>query len=175
VVNLLPFPEKVTRNVVLIGKEVEIRVKLPKDIAVDSPRGLSARSEADEAARQGLPQGSPASGLIVRRAVLGPLLAQLPFSEDIALYQDEVAVPTKTQAEAGAVRETLKVKLATSPVGPLTIREEDQDGIFHTSEGAEQAQAVPAGQGTAEEGEVVGRACAFECATRTSRLLKKSS
>lgn len=132
VVNLLPFPAKVTRNVLLIGEGVEIQVKLPKGMANDSLTGIAAINEADEAARQGLPQGSPASGLIMRRAVLGPVLAQQAFSHDLALYQDEVAVGVKTQAEAGATLEVLKSMLSTSPAGPLAI---GHHCIKHISEG----------------------------------------
>jgi hypothetical protein len=101
-------------------------------MASDSPKGIAAVNEADEAARQGLPQGSPASGLIMRRAVLGPVLAQQSFTHDLALYQDEVVVAVKTQAEAGATSEILKSILSTSPAGSLTI---GQHRIKHICEG----------------------------------------
>jgi hypothetical protein len=132
VVNLLPFPAKVARNVILIGKGVEVKVKLPEGTANDSLSGITAISEANEAARQGLPQGSPASGLIMRRAVLGPVLAQQSFAHDLALYQDEVAVAVETLAEAGATLETLKSIFSTSPAGPLTI---GQQRVKHISKG----------------------------------------
>jgi hypothetical protein len=128
----LPLPGKVTRNVILVGKGVEVRVKLPEGLRADSPQGRTAYLEADEAARQGLPQGSPASGLIMRRAVLGPVLAQQSFSDDLALYQDEVAVTSKTKAQSQALAETLKLIFSTSPAGPLTI---GQKRISPISEG----------------------------------------
>lgn len=131
VVNLLPFPPRVTRNVILVGKQVQVKVKLPKDMASDSSQGIAAISEADEAARQGLPQGSPASSLIMRRAVLGPALVQQSFSDDLALYEDDLAVSLKTQAEADATLDTLKSICSTSPAGPLPIRY----AVGHISQG----------------------------------------
>ncbi|WP_428667628.1 reverse transcriptase domain-containing protein [Reyranella sp.] len=124
VANLLPIPAPVTRHVLLIENGVEVEVR-PHRTAPALSLNAGAVPVTDEAARLGLPQGSAASSLIMRRAVLGPVLAQLPFAADLVLYQDDVAVAVKTKGEANAVLEALKTTLSSTPAGPLAIGQSD--------------------------------------------------
>jgi hypothetical protein len=122
VTKLIPLPATVVRHVLLLGEEAEVKVKCPEGVTGHPPG--SPGMEADEAVRQGLPQGCPASGLIVRRAILGPMLAALPFADHLVLFQDEVAVVAKDKAEADVILGTLRSILLASPAGPLTIGHE---------------------------------------------------
>lgn len=134
VCELLPLPEKVVNNVLLIQDGVKMVVKQMKtgkttgQIYPDvSPTPTSI--QADEAARLGVPQGSPASGTIMYRAVLGPLLSTLPFADRIVLIGDDLAVPVKDMSEGNAVLATLTSLYAASPVGLLTIGRSDVSHI----------------------------------------------
>jgi hypothetical protein len=119
VAKLLPLPATVVRHVLLLGDEAKVVVKPPKGDTGTTPG--SPGMEADEAARRGLPQGCSTSGMIVRRAVLGPMLAALPFADRLVLFQDEVAVVVKDMAEAEVVLGTLRSMLSAGPGGPLPI------------------------------------------------------
>ena len=116
----LPLPERVTRNVLLVQDGVKVLVK-PSDEDVFAPYTDESPSNPDEAIRQGLPQGSRASGLIMYQGVLGPLLGTLSFADKLVLYGDDLAVPVKDQAEAKAVLKALEAALASSPAGLLHI------------------------------------------------------
>lgn len=130
VTKLIALPKSVVRHVLLLGEEAKVKVKCPEGV-MGFPPG-SPGTEADEAVRQGLPQGCPASGLIVRRAILGPMLAALPFADRLVLFQDEVAVVAKDKAEAEVILTTLRSILSANPAGPLTIGHER---IRHIEEG----------------------------------------
>jgi hypothetical protein len=134
---LLPLPERVVDNVLLIQDGVTIVVKPMEDGGVVSQHHLhSAAShlETDEAARRGVPQGSSASGIIMYRAVLGPLLGTLSFADRIVLYGDDLAVPVKDMSEGEAVLKALKALYASSLAGPLTI---GRQKISHLSQGVD--------------------------------------
>lgn len=122
---LLPLPEKVVNNVLLVQDAVTVVVKPDKGqwTGFLFPNHLPAVSAfaTDAAARRGLPQGCAASGIIMCRAVLGPLLGTLPFANRLVLIGDDLAVPVRDKLEAEAVLETLKSLYAASPVGLLTI------------------------------------------------------
>lgn len=124
VVTLLPLPHQVTRHVLLVQEGVTVKPPaawnaemfgLPLSIA--EPFLI----EADTAARQGLPQGSSTSTLIMSRAVLGPLLDATGFAHRLVLYGDDVTVCAKGLEEARDTLKALRSALENSPAGPLTI------------------------------------------------------
>jgi len=115
---LSPLPTPVTNNVLLtmdditMGKETCDLGDLPTQFFL----------EADTAARQGIPQGSSTSTLIMSRAVLGPLLNATPYAGRVLLHGDDIAVAAKTVEEAGDIYKTLRSRLENNgPAGPLTI------------------------------------------------------
>jgi hypothetical protein len=120
VAHLLPLNPKVTNNVLLITEDVAIRKERPPG-GIHSPH--TTIHEADTAARQGLPQGSLVSSLIMSRAVLGPLLNATFFAARTVLYGDDIAVPAKTEEEAKAIYNTLRSLLENEcPAGPAAYR-----------------------------------------------------
>jgi hypothetical protein len=132
---LLPLPEKVVNNVLLVQDDVTVVVKPDKGKwnGFLFPNHLPAVSTiaTDEAARRGVPQGSSASGIIMYRAVLGPLLCTLPFADRIVLVGDDLAVPVKDMLEGEAVLKALKSLYAASPVGLLTIGRHSLSHVKH--------------------------------------------
>jgi len=123
---ILPLPEKVVNNVLLIQDDVKVVVK-PGQARCAKTQFLSTHTpltslQIDEAVRRGVPQGSSASGIIMYWAVLGPLLNALPFAARLVLFGDDLAIPVKDMLEAEAVLVTLKSHYAASPVGLLTFR-----------------------------------------------------
>ena len=122
---LLPLPEKVVNNVLLVQDDVKVVVKpnQGKWTGLLYPNQLPVITTiaTDAAARRGVPQGSSASGIIMYRVVLGPLLGTLPFADRIVLVGDDLAVPVKDMLEGEAVLKALKSLYAASPVGLLTI------------------------------------------------------
>ncbi len=122
---LLPLPKMVTNNVLLIQDDVEVVVKPDKGTWTGFllPNMLPTTSAiaTDEAARRGIPQGSSCSGIIMYRAVIGPLLRTLPFADRIVLIGDDLAVPVKDVLEGEAVLSAVQSRYAASPVGLLTI------------------------------------------------------
>jgi hypothetical protein len=132
---LLPLPEKVVNNVLLIQDDVTVVVKPDqgKWTGLLFPNHLPAVAAIAtyEAARRGVPQGSSASGIIMYRAVLGRLLSTLPFADRIVLVGDDVAIPVKDEPEGEAVLEALKSLYASSPVGLLTIGRSSISHIKH--------------------------------------------
>jgi hypothetical protein len=115
---LSPLPTPVTNNVLLIMDDIAVG-KEPYDLG-DSPPQFFL--EADTAARQGIPQGSSTSNLIMSRGVLGPLLNATPFAERVLLHGDDIAVAAKTAEEAGDIYKTLRSHLENNgPAGPLPI------------------------------------------------------
>lgn len=120
VVQLLPLPSKVAEQVLIVD-DAKVVVNPTMDMGSGNTCTIPNTMELDSAARRGLPQGSSVSGLIMYRAVLGPLLGALPFADRLVQHGDDFAVPAKTMPEAEAILETLKSTLSTSPVGPLTI------------------------------------------------------
>jgi hypothetical protein len=133
---LLPLPEKVVNNVLLVQDDVTVVVKPDgaKWKGLLFPNHLPAVSivATDEAARRGVPQGSSASGIIMYRVVLGPLLCTLPFADRIVLVGDDLAVPVKDMLEGEAVLKALKSLYAASPVGLLTI---GRHSVSHIKDG----------------------------------------
>lgn len=120
IAQLLPLHPKVTNNVVLITGDVTIRKEPP--IGVDADAFQHTINEADTAARQGIPQGSSVSSLIMSRAVLGPLLNASPFAKRVIMYGDDIAIPAKSEDEAEVIYKALRFLLEnTGPGGPLTI------------------------------------------------------
>jgi hypothetical protein len=115
---LSPLPTPVTNNVLLIMDDIT----LGKETYDLGDLLTQFFLEADTAARQGIPQGSSASNLIMSRAVLGPLLNATPFAGRVLLHGDDIAVPAKTEEEAEAIYQTLRSELENNgPAGPLTI------------------------------------------------------
>jgi hypothetical protein len=122
---LLPLPEKVVNNVLVIQDDVKVVVKPGQ---ADNAKGQQLSThypptslQIDEAVRRGVPQGSSASGIIMYWAVLRPLLSALSFADRIVQVGDDLAIPVKDMSEAAAVLLALKSLYATSPVGLLTI------------------------------------------------------
>lgn len=119
----LPLPERIARNVLFIQDGVKVVVKASQEgvsVALQAP-GTADGVKADEAVRQGIPQGSLASGMIVYHGVLGPLLDAQSFSHKLVQFGDDLAVPVKDMVEAEAVLKTLGGILATTPAGLLPI------------------------------------------------------
>jgi hypothetical protein len=112
---LLPLPRWATQNVMLIDEHTNLQ-RVTNHTLVDVP--------PDDAARQGLPQGASTSGLVLSRAILGPLLSTAPFADRLFLYGDNMAVPAKDRSEAEAISEALRSLFRNSPAGPLTIGEQ---------------------------------------------------
>jgi hypothetical protein len=133
---LLPLPEKVVNNVLLVQDDVKVVVKpnQGKWTGLLYPNQLPVITTiaTDAAARRGLPQGSSASGIIMYRVVLGPLLCTLPFADRIVLVGDDLAVPVKDMLEGEAVLKALKSLYAASPVGLLTI---GRHSLCHVKDG----------------------------------------
>lgn len=118
VAQLLPLPTPVTNNVLLIMDDITIG-KEPYDLGDLLTQFFL---EADTAARQGIPQGSSTSTLIMSRTVLGPLLNATPYAGRVLLHGDDIAVAAKTAEEAGDIYKTLRSRLENNgPAGPLTI------------------------------------------------------
>jgi hypothetical protein len=117
---LLPLPAAVTQNVILIGNETQVT-------ATDEVTELLQQypqydlNFPDTAARQGLPQGSCTSGVVMSRAVLGPLLNATSFADRLVQYGDDVAVPAKDEAEAKDILDVLRTCYESCPAGPLVI------------------------------------------------------
>ena len=122
---LLPLPKTVTNNVLLIQDDVEVVVKPDKGtwkgFLLPNMLPITSATATDEVARRGIPQGSSSSGIIMYRAVIGPLLRTLPFADRMVLIGDDLAVAVKDVSEGEAVLEAVKSLYATSPVGLLTI------------------------------------------------------
>jgi hypothetical protein len=126
VAKLLPLPEPVVNYVLLVQDHDIVKAELPagtveEDGEFISPVLMALYLQADTAARQGLPQGSSASNLIMSRAVLGPLLSATPFVDRLTLYGDDICVATHSEDEAEAILKTLSSLLEGSPAGPLSI------------------------------------------------------
>jgi hypothetical protein len=120
VAQLLPLPTPVVNNVIMITDGTIMRKELPRGVNTNALH--TTIHEADTAARQGIPQGSLVSSLIMSRAVLGPLLNATPFAARVVLYGDDIAVPAKTEEEAKAIYNTLRSVLENEcPAGPLPI------------------------------------------------------
>jgi hypothetical protein len=111
----------------VVVKQMNTGTKTGQSIPHASPTPTSL--ETEEAARLGVPQGSPASGTIMYRAVLGPLLGTTSFASRIVLIGDDLAVPVKDLSEGNAVLATLESLYATSPVGLLSIGRHDVSHI----------------------------------------------
>lgn len=116
---LLPLPSWAVNHSMLIGNEV----KISPHPSVNEIPSISVAEYVKEngAARRGVPQGSSASPVVMYRAVLGPLIDTLSFSDRVILYGDDIAVPAKDHQTAEAYFMALKSVLSTSPVGPLAI------------------------------------------------------
>lgn len=123
--DLLPFAPAVTQNVLTIRDAEKVKVALPNEDCMDSPPNAPSIVEADEAARQGVPQGSSTSSIIMYRGVLGPLLGALSFADRIVLFGDDIAIPVKDKLEGEAVLKALEAALASTPVGLLHIGRHD--------------------------------------------------
>jgi len=123
IAQLLPLPAPVTNNVLLVPDDTTIRKEPHKEGGVPARDLLHPSAhKADTAARQGIPQGSSVSNLIMSRAVLGPLLNASPFAKRVVLYGDDIAIPTKSEEEAEDIYQALRSLLEnTGPGGPLTI------------------------------------------------------
>ena len=130
---LTALPTEVVNNVILIQDDVPIVVKPDKGtwtgVLLPNMYPATTVHATDEAARRGLPQGSSTSGIIMNRAVLGPLLSSLSFAHRIVLIGDDLAVPVKDRSEGEAVLNALKSLYAASPVGLLTIGRHSVDKI----------------------------------------------
>ena len=130
---LTALPTKVVNNVILIQDDVTVVVKPDKGtwtgVLLPNTYPATTIHATDEAARRGLPQGSSTSGIIMNRAVLGPLLSSLSFAHRIVLIGDDLAVPVKDRSEGEAVLNALKSLYAASPVGLLTIGRHSVDKI----------------------------------------------
>lgn len=132
--DLLPFAPAVTRNVLTIRDAEKVKVALPNEDCTDSHPNAPSLVEADEAARQGVPQGSSTSSIIMYRGVLGPLLGALPFADRIVLFGDDMAIPVKDGLEGEAVVKALEAAFASTPVGLLHISRQE---IRHVSSGVD--------------------------------------
>ncbi|HZP98887.1 MAG TPA: reverse transcriptase domain-containing protein [Reyranella sp.] len=113
--NLLPIPEWAVRKTMLIDEHTRLQR------VVDGNRYVDLLP--DDAARRGLPQGASTSGLVMSRAILGPMLATTFFADRLFLHGDNIAVLARNRPEAEAVLEALRSQLENSPAGPLTIGE----------------------------------------------------
>lgn len=123
-VQLLPLPHQVTRNVLLV-RDVDVVEQPPewKEEWFGFPLFIYDHFafETDTAARQGLPQGSLTSSLIMSRAVLGPLVSATGISHRSLLYGDDITVCAKGLGQARDSLKALRSALENGPAGPLTI------------------------------------------------------
>jgi hypothetical protein len=117
-----------------INKEVlHQRLQLPKwaidtIITIDDHAELNLQGISptlclalDKAARRGLPQGASTSHLVLSRAILGPALATLSFSDRLFLYGDNISVAVRSRQEAEEAITALRSLLENVPAGPLHI------------------------------------------------------
>jgi hypothetical protein len=111
---LLPLPQWAVSTIITIDDQARIELQGPSS---------ASRLALDEAARQGLPQGASTSGLILSRAILGPMLATTSFADRTYLYGDNIAVVARSWSDGEAILRALCSMLENSPAGPLTIGE----------------------------------------------------
>ncbi|MGQ3297357.1 reverse transcriptase domain-containing protein [Reyranella sp.] len=123
-VQLLPLPHHVTRNVLLVqdGDTVEQPPEWKEEL-FGFPLDIydHITFETDTAARQGLPQGSLTSTLIMSRAVLGPLVSATGIAHRSVIYGDDITVCAKGLGQARESFKALSSALENSLAGPLTI------------------------------------------------------
>lgn len=111
---LLPLPGWAVRVIITVSDQTRVGVRIcPAEPCFP----------IDEAARQGLPQGASTSGLILSRAILGPILATTSFADRLFLYGDNITVIARSKAEGEQILGTLRSVLQDTPVGPLVIGE----------------------------------------------------
>lgn len=117
VADLLPLPMQVANHALLVNDTDRIIVTPPENVSFTSLQS----SQADEAARQGIPTGALLSQMVMARAILGPALASTSFAGRTILYGDDIAVPARDNGEANAIHQALSSLLETIPAGPLSI------------------------------------------------------
>ncbi len=83
--------------------------------------GSASAAALQKAARRGLPQGSPTSG-IIGSAVLRPALEALTGGERILIYGDDLAVGAASRKDGEALLRTLVRRLAKHHAGPLIVK-----------------------------------------------------
>jgi hypothetical protein len=125
----IPLPAPVVQHVLLVQDDVTVHLatrqrkgKDWKELNIPSLTLVDGYSlEQGTTARQGLPQGSKASNLIVSRQVIGPALASTSFTHRMVTFSDNITVAAKTEADAMDILQTLRSVLQSSPAGPLYL------------------------------------------------------
>lgn len=105
----LPIERSVLLNSVFIPNDVPIYDSLYQPIPFN------------QAARQGLPQGSTASSQIAS-GFHGRILQGLPGDLARMAYGDDAAIGARSQSGPTTVEQTLRMRLASLPAGPLTLK-----------------------------------------------------
>jgi hypothetical protein len=121
VIQSLPLPTEVTKNVILIGENTHI--KAPEEVRKLIQEYKYPNTFHNTAARQGLPQGALTSSLVMSRYIHGPLLATTSFVDRLVNYADDVWVTAIDQPEAQDIRQCLLSRYETCPVGALSVRD----------------------------------------------------
>lgn len=85
------------------------------------PPGCNTFEPLVGAARQGLPQGSRVSALVVA-LLLGPALRQIASAERIVIYGDDFAISTHSMSEAIALKKAAVGILESHPAGPFRLK-----------------------------------------------------
>lgn len=113
VASFLPLPERVVHNTILIPDTAKLVIHTP-DINTNIKRW-------EDAARRGIPQGSPASSLVAS-ALIGPLLDQLPDATRVVVVADDMLFGACSEADVNAIKLALTEALKSHPAGPLSLK-----------------------------------------------------
>jgi RNA-directed DNA polymerase len=118
----LGLPEAVVRNCLLIGPNVSL------SLSGDMPNGITLET-LDGAAREGVPQGSRASQLVVS-ILLGPTLRQLASVDCTVVVGDDVAIAAHSKKEANALLIALEEALKLHPFGPFRLKRQETVRVY---------------------------------------------
>ncbi|ACL55935.1 hypothetical protein [Methylobacterium nodulans] len=117
----LGLPQKVITTCLLIGPEVEI---LPY-----TPTGTTLPDAFDGAVRQGVPQGSRCSNLVMS-LLLGPELRAMTSGDRIIVHGDDIAIAAHDEEGAKALQTALDGILKHHPAGPFRLKRCEVANIF---------------------------------------------
>jgi len=118
---LLPLPEAVTRNTVLLSEDVHIQGDLSHYLTMSSLQAL----------RSGLPQGSLLSSLVAS-AHLRTIYDDMASEFEAVAYVDDFAAACYTEEEGYALHNALTDRLAILPGGGLKLKFGDVSGVWES-------------------------------------------
>ncbi|AWN43815.1 reverse transcriptase domain-containing protein [Methylobacterium durans] len=111
--DLLGLPQQVIETCLLIGPGVPLLSLYPQ--------GDIPHSVFDGAVRQGLPQGSRSSNLVMS-LLLGPTLRSITSADRIIVHGDDIAVAAHSEEGGKALQIALSAALEQHPAGPFRLK-----------------------------------------------------